>query len=427
MNLAYVAWKLNADAGSITMAREVLTGILAAGVPVNVFSYDRCEPPHEAGDSAYSRLTCYSLPRRSEFPRQFNRRAARRLLDWVASKTIDLAKRRQLLRSSRELLVVNGLGSDFVWDFFNGSQPLKSVLVVHDNPVRHRLPGESSLDLALELMQKYSHFIFVSSRVRDEWLAIPSIAAKESCAIPNCCREEAVERVLALDRAEVRHRLGLAPEAFVVVCVASIQYLKGQDLLVACFPRIISRAPSASLVLVGAPGGMPAGLAWGQTFLKELGTTPLKGRITAVGARSDALEFIYAADAFVLPSRCEAMPVTILEAMALGTPVVASDVGGIPELIEHGRSGLLFRSEDAQGLEDSLVQLACSSEFRQELAANARSRYWSSFSRKHLVSRYADAIGKLVLGEPWDGTELSWCHPERELLQADALYTRKGT
>jgi glycosyltransferase involved in cell wall biosynthesis len=237
--------------------------------------------------------------------------------------------------------------------------------------------------------------------VRDEWLAIPSIAAKESCAIPNCCREKAVERVRALNRAEVRHRLGFGPEVFVVVCVASTQWLKGQDLLLACFPGLSARAPSASLLFVGAPGGMP-GPAWGQTFLKELATAPLKGAITAVGARSDALEFIYAADVFVLPSRCEAMPLTILEAMALGTPVVASDVGGIPELIEHGRSGLLFRSEDAQGLEDSLFQLARNPELRQELAANARSRYWSSFSRKHLVSRYADAIGKLVLGEPWN-------------------------
>jgi glycosyltransferase involved in cell wall biosynthesis len=401
MNLAYVAWKLRADAGSINMGREILTGVLAAGLPVNVFSYDHCETSHGAGDSAYSRLTWHRLPRRSRFPRQFNRRAARRLLNWVASKTVDLPRRRQLKRSSRELLIVNGFGSDFVWGFFNGSQPLKSVLVVHDNPVRHRLRGEPPLQCVLGLMEKYSHFIFVSSRVRDEWLTIPSIAAKESCAIPNCCREEAVERVRALDRTEVRHRLGWAPETFVVVCVASIQYLKGQDLLLGCFPQFSARAPSASLVLVGANGGVP-GPAWGQTLLKELATAPFKGAITAVGARSDALEYIYAADALVLPSRCEAMPVSILEAMALGTPVVASDVGGIPELIGHGRSGLLFRSEDSRGLGDSLLQLARSPEFRQELAANARSRYWSNFSRKHLVSRYADAIGKLVLREPWN-------------------------
>jgi glycosyltransferase involved in cell wall biosynthesis len=401
MNLAYVAWKLNAAVGSIAMAREILTGILGAGLPVSVFSYDHCEPPREAGESSHSRLTWYSLPRRPEFPRQINRQTARKWLNCFASMTVDLPKRRQLIRSSRELLVVNGFENDFVWAFFNGSQPLRSVLVVHDNPVRHRLPGQPPLEWALGLMEKYSHFIFVSSRVRDEWLAIPSIAAKESCAIPNCCREKAVERVRALNRAEVRHRLGFGPEVFVVVCVASTQWLKGQDLLLACFPGLSARAPSASLLFVGAPGGMP-GPAWGQTFLKELATAPLKGAITAVGARSDALEFIYAADVFVLPSRCEAMPLTILEAMALGTPVVASDVGGIPELIEHGRSGLLFRSEDAQGLEDSLFQLARNPELRQELAANARSRYWSSFSRKHLVSRYADAIGKLVLGEPWN-------------------------
>ena len=320
MNLAYVAWKLNAAVGSIAMAREILTGILGAGLPVSVFSYDHCEPPREAGESSHSRLTWYSLPRRPEFPRQINRQTARKWLNCFASMTVDLPKRRQLIRSSRELLVVNGFENDFVWAFFNGSQPLRSVLVVHDNPVRHRLPGQPPLEWALGLMEKYSHFIFVSSRVRDEWLAIPSIAAKESCAIPNCCREKAVERVRALNRAEVRHRLGFGPEVFVVVCVASTQWLKGQDLLLACFPGLSARAPSASLLFVGAPGGMP-GPAWGQTFLKELATAPLKGAITAVGARSDALEFIYAADVFVLPSRCEAMPLTILEAMALGTPV----------------------------------------------------------------------------------------------------------
>jgi len=206
---------------------------------------------------------------------------------------------------------------------------------------------------------------------------------------------------LALNRAQVRQRLGFAPEAFVVVCVAAIQYLKGQDLLLDCFPQVSARVPSASLVLVGAPGGLP-GPAWGQGFLKELAAGPLSGRVAAVGPRTDALEFIYAADAVVLPSRCEAMPLTILEAMAMGTPVVGSDVGGIPELIEHGRSGLLFKCDDAIGLGDSLLQLARSPELRRELATSAQSRYWSNFSRKHLVDRYAEAIRKLAQGERWN-------------------------
>ncbi len=399
MNLAYVAWKLNARTGSITMAQEVLTGISAAGVPIDVFSSEQCKPPPKAGDSAYSQHNYYSLPRRAQFPRQFNRQGARRLLNWVASRTLDFPKRRHLIRSSKELLIVNGFGSDYVWGFLSGAQPLKSVLIVHDNPVRHRLPGQPPLEMALGSMEKYSNFIFVSSRVRSEWMAATSIAAKGSCAIPNCCREDAVERVLTQDRAEVRHRLGLPPNALVVVCVANIEYLKGQDLLLICLPELRANAPQTLLVLVGPATGVSGG-AWGCAFLKDISERKLQG-VTAVGLRTDALDYIYAADVLVLPSRCEAMPVSILEAMALGTPVVASDTGGIPELIEHEKGGLLFPVGDAGQLAERLIRLARNSELRRELAASARAKYWANFSRSHLITRYSNAIKKLVRGEAW--------------------------
>ena len=393
-SLAYAVRKLNAPNGVATMGRDILAGILASGLPVDMFSDDRWEPQFE------SRLACYRLPRRVEFPQKFDRLAARRFLKWVAVRCADFAKRRRFVKSSREVLVVNGFGCDFVWDFLGGPRPKKSVLVVHDDPTRFDLPGQRPLEWALELMEKYSHLIFVSSEVRGQWLANPPIAAKQSCTIPNCCAEDVVEQTLALDRAEVRRRLGFGPDELVVACVGTIEYRKGHDLLVSCFPQVRAEVPSASLVLVGAPGGPRP--AWGGELLERHVVADPGCGIRAVGSRSDALEFIYAADVFVLPSRCEALPVTILEAMALGTPVIASEVNGIPEEIEHGKSGLLFRSEDAEGLARSLVKLARDAELRQELSENARSRYWELFSRELLVSRYADAMRKLVRDEKWE-------------------------
>ena len=292
----------------------------------------------------------------------------------------------QLEQISSQGMVVNGFSNHWVFRFVNLPAATPRVLIVHDSPRRFDLEGQPPLGWALEKMARYSHFIFCSQRVAGEWMELEELAGKVHCCIPNCCREEEVRKVMKQERAAVRKGLRLPAHRFVVVCPASIQYRKGQDLLVDSMPVLQNALPDLVFYLVGEPIG-----DWSAALKKRITDAGYGKQIHLAGPRKDALDYIYAADAVVLPARSEAAPLVVLEAMALKTPVIAAAVGGVPDMVEHGRSGLLFAAEDRQGLVESLTRLAKNPLQRKTLAENASARYWAQFSRDQMSTRYAAA------------------------------------
>jgi glycosyltransferase involved in cell wall biosynthesis len=398
--VAYVARRLNEAAGSILMGREILHGLLASDSPVTVISNERCDVLREIDGRPLSTPQWFRAPGAAAFPRQLSRRYPKRLAAWAGGRWHDFIHRNRLQEITRGTVVVNGFGSNFVWDYLSPAPLRQAVLVVHDSPSRYALQDQSPLSWALEQMAPYSHYLFPSARVRDAWMQMDGLAERESCVIPNCCREDAVAAVTAKDRVQVRRKLGLPADRFLAVCVGTIHYRKGQDLLLELMPQLLTAVPNLHVVLVGDPHDI-GGSEWGERVMQQIGTSQFHDRIECVGKRSDALEFIFAADALVLPSRSEVMPITILEAMALRTPVIASDVDGIPELIENGTSGLLFSQTNPAGLVNAFAALAADPEMRRAMAENASRRYWEKFSRQLLVSRVAQAINALVNGKSW--------------------------
>jgi len=113
------------------------------------------------------------------------------------------------------------------------------------------------------------------------------------------------------------------------------------------------------------------------------------------GEISDRQSFLDALDIFVAPSRQEAFGIHICEAMERGLPVVGSRVGGIPELIEHGHTGLLFDPESPDELTQALRKLAENPEFRNLLGNNARRRVESQFDRKAAVAVHLELFRRL--------------------------------
>ena len=145
------------------------------------------------------------------------------------------------------------------------------------------------------------------------------------------------------DRPAVRAALGIAPDAPVIGTVGRLAEVKQQGVLIRAFARIIPAFPTARLVLVG-DGPLRAEL---EGLARSLG---LGGAVLFAGYQPNPERYLAAMDVFVLPSRAEAMPLVIPEAWAAGRPVVASRVGGIPELIEDGKTGLLVEPGDVDGL-----------------------------------------------------------------------------
>lgn len=175
-----------------------------------------------------------------------------------------------------------------------------------------------------------------------------------------------------------------------VVMVANMHFeLKGHDLLIAAAGEILGRHPQTRFVLVGDGERR-------QLLEKEVRDRGLEKNFFFLGNRRDVAPIHACCDVGILPSRSEGLPNAVLEYMAAGLPVVATRVGGIPEIIEHNVNGILIPSGDARALAESIDYLLSNPDAARKLGAAGQERARTRFSFDQLVSE----LERLYEGKP---------------------------
>jgi glycosyltransferase involved in cell wall biosynthesis len=174
-------------------------------------------------------------------------------------------------------------------------------------------------------------------------------------------------RAAAPPREEARARLGLPPEAFVIAGIGRLVPVKGFDLLVEALAEVVARVPQTHLLLIG-DGAQRGAL---QARAAELGVAD---RLHITGSVTDVIGRLAGADVLAAPSRNEGMGRVLVEAMALGLPVIGTRVGGIGDVIGDGECGLLVPAEDVSALAAALIDLGSDQPLRTKLGAGARPR-----------------------------------------------------
>jgi glycosyltransferase involved in cell wall biosynthesis len=166
-----------------------------------------------------------------------------------------------------------------------------------------------------------------------------------------------------------------------IVTVANLRPEKGHDTLIAAMPPVLRRRPELEFVFAGDG---PC-----RERLEALArTTRVADRVRFVGHAEDVAGLLASSDLFVLPSRSEAFPNSVLEAMAAGLPVVATRVGGITELVEHQRTGVLVPPDDERALSFALLDLVQWPAHAARLGEAARSTVASRYSFDQMVSAF---------------------------------------
>lgn len=197
------------------------------------------------------------------------------------------------------------------------------------------------------------------------------------------------------DRHELRRGLGLADELRYLVTPARFHPVKDHPTLLAAFAKAAARRPDARLLLLG-DGPERRRM---ERLAQELG---IADAVQFWGVRSDVDRVLAAADLFALSSVSEAASVTILEAMASEKPIVATGVGGTPELVRHGVDGLLTPRGDAAAMADSIVRLLDDPALAQQMGQSGRLRVLEYFRLDQAVDAYA-ALFRQQLGVASDG------------------------
>ena len=191
------------------------------------------------------------------------------------------------------------------------------------------------------------------------------------------------------DRARIRRELGFPEDAVVLGAVSVFRPVKRLDLWLQAAARVAGERPRARFMLVGF--GPLAGALRMQAEELGLGET-----MRFIGPQLDVRPFLSAMDVGVMSSEYEGLPVAMLEAMCTGLPVVATRVGGVPEVVRHEREGLLVQSGDGEGLAAACMRLVDDPDLRVRLGRGARARVNDGFGIQRL-SREIEQVYDAVL------------------------------
>jgi glycosyltransferase involved in cell wall biosynthesis len=197
--------------------------------------------------------------------------------------------------------------------------------------------------------------------------------------VPNGVFADRIQPTIARD--EVRAALGVAPDERLALCVSRLQPEKRVDVFVAAAAAARREQPTLRAFVAGDGEERP-----------RIGRLANGSGVALLGVRHDVPDLIAAADMLCLPSDSEALPMSILEAMALARPVVATDVGGTPEQVEHERTGLLVAPGDVAGVAAALARLSADPAAARAMGERGRERQRERFDGDAMVARYARAL-----------------------------------
>jgi glycosyltransferase involved in cell wall biosynthesis len=183
----------------------------------------------------------------------------------------------------------------------------------------------------------------------------------------------------AISREEARNRLGLTVDEPVAVTVARLSPEKNHCMLLRAFARVQDKLNSRLLLVGDGPER--------SAIETEIARLSLQKSVTLLGVRSDIPEILAASDVFLLSSNREGLPLAVLEAMAAGVPVVATNVGDLPMIVKDGVTGLLVNPDDECEFANALFELLSNENRAKELGNRAR-KLAEGFSVEAMVRAY---------------------------------------
>jgi len=222
----------------------------------------------------------------------------------------------------------------------------------------------------------------VSAELREFYCRETGFSPERMRVIPNGVDVRRIDEASQFGHHGVREELGIASNDFVIGTVARLDATKDTITLARAFARL-PRHTGIKLLIIG-DGNERARL---EQFAAESGLT---SALLFTGARNDGPRLLSAMNVFALPSLSEGMPITVLEAMAARLPVVATNVGALPELIEESATGFLVEPQQDEAMAERLIRFYANRELAKAFGVSARGKVERDFSLDLTLRRYAD-------------------------------------
>ena len=307
-----------------------------------------------------------------------------------------LQVRRAAHRCRADLVHANSIRSGIVLGL---GRPLPAATVVH---VRDCLPPGPLTTVTMRLIAATATMVVANSAytARSVWAAAPRARVEVVHNPVDLARWDPSR----IDRARARAGLGEAGEREVLLgVVAQLSPWKGQDTAIEALRLLRDEGVDAHLLLIGSAKFVARSTrfdnrAYVAGLKAQIADAGLQDRVSLLGEREDVPELIRALDILLLPSEEEPFGRALIEAMALGVPVLATNVGGPPEIVEDGCEGYLLAPREPLAWARAVRRIAESPDRGQEMGRAGRSRVQQAFTAERhaaaMVAVYEQAIAR---------------------------------
>ncbi len=311
-----------------------------------------------------------------------------RLAKYVASALkVVRSVRSTIKKTNPDLVHANSIRAGLVTTL--ATLGLRTHLIWHLHDILPRHPMSISIRL-FALLFRRARMIAVSRAVADNFAGKFQSLRNRTTVIYNGIDAARFSYVLGR-RADIRCQFDLSESDFVVGIVGLLTPRKGQLGLIHSFARVVKDVPNARLLIVGSPV-FNKDHEYADELKRTVSRLGLDDRVSFIGPRNDIPDIMQSIDLLVVNSTVEPFGLVVVEAMACGTPVVAAISGGIPEIIEHQKSGWLVENGNEAVLSAAIVHLAKSPSRLAQLARGAKQR-----SLAFTSSRYLNELFKFYL------------------------------
>jgi glycosyltransferase involved in cell wall biosynthesis len=303
-----------------------------------------------------------------------------------------------LLRSERiDVLHCHKFGSN-VWGAIFGSLARVPVLIAHEHAGSYEgQPLRRFLDRRL-VARRATVFLTVSENARRRLVEVDGVDSGAVRVVPN-----GIPEMPAAGSRDIRHEFGIPPTSPLIGSVSQLRPEKALDVLVDAVALLLQEFPDLRALVAGR--GPEEGRL--KQFIASKG---LEENIVLLGPRVDIPDILAALDVAVSCSDFEGSPLSIMEYMAASKPIVATAVGGVPDLIHDGAHGILVEHQNPDELAVAIARLLRDPELRARMGENARERQQAHFDLGHMVRRLETLYEELFLGtdrarkERWTAT-----------------------
>ena len=263
----------------------------------------------------------------------------------------------------------------------------KPLITVTHEPHQSTVRWRRAFDLVL---RKASRNVCVSSYTAS-WVAARGVDPRKICVIPNGVDLREIDSWRARRGSSRRVDAAFPGPGPVVLTVARLVLSKGIQRVIGAMPRIVSEAPGARYLIVGDGPDR-------EHLMRLAAASPVADAITFLGALSndDKFDCFSRSNVFAMPSEREGFGIAFLEANAFGKPVVGGPVGGVPDAVVHGETGLLVNPRSDSEVAEAIIRLLKNPDEARRLGDNGRRRVENELTWKQSARKFRSVIGGVL-------------------------------